>query len=299
MLRQQKQMAARKSESHLPGYSGRPRPKRSFGQNFLVHAPTINTIAGFVEVPSTTRTIVELGVGRGALTLALAEKAGPEGRVVGFELDRELVKWLRQEKVLPENTELRFGDMLDISLRELSREIGGPLVIAGNLPYNISSQVVIKLIEEKDVLQQAVLMFQKEVAERLVASPGSKKYGILSVLAGQCLEMKKLMDVPPGLFSPRPKVVSSVVEIKPAISEIEVGNRDIFRMVVKQAFAKRRKTVRNALLQLYSSCPQILDENLERSGIEPGLRAEMISIEKFALLARYSEECLYKQCNLN
>ncbi len=287
-------MTVRKAESHLQAKRERPRPKRSFGQNFLVHAPTVRTIAGFVQVPE-SRTIVELGVGRGALTSALAERAGHDGRVIGFEIDRELVKWLEQEKILAENTELRYGDMLDISFRELSVETGGPLVIAGNLPYNISSQVVMKLIEEKDVLQQAVLMFQKEVAERLVAGPGSKKYGILSVLAGQCFQMKKLMDVPPGLFSPRPKVVSSVVEIKPVSVKIHTGNRNIFRLVVKQAFSKRRKTVRNALAQLYSSCPQMLDQALESAEIDHRWRAEMISIEKFSLLARHSEECLNKK----
>jgi 16S rRNA (adenine1518-N6/adenine1519-N6)-dimethyltransferase len=239
--------------------------------------------------------VVELGVGRGALTRALADRVGPNGRVIGFELDRELVNWLRQEDVLPGNVELRFGDMLGISFTQLADELGGPLVIAGNLPYNISSQVVMKLVEEKDVLRQAVLMFQKEVAERLVAGPGSRKYGILSVLAGQCLDMKKLMDVPPGLFSPRPKVVSSVVEIKPAAAETDVGNRAIFRRVVKQAFAKRRKTVRNALLELYSPCPHLLDQVLARAEIDPRWRAEMISIEKFSRLARLSEEYLDKR----
>ena len=287
-------MPARSSETKGREGDGRPRPKRSFGQNFLVHTPTVNTIASFVQVPE-ARAVVELGVGRGALTRALADRVGPDGRVIGFELDRELVNWLRQEDVLPPNVELRFGDMLDISFTQLADELDGPLVIAGNLPYNISSQVVMKLVDEKDVLRQAVLMFQKEVAERLVAGPGSRKYGILSVLAGQCLDMKKLMDVPPGLFSPRPKVVSSVVEIKPAAAETDVGNRAVFRRVVKQAFAKRRKTVRNALLELYSPCPHLLDQALTRAEIDPRWRAEMISIEKFSRLARFSEEYLDKR----
>jgi len=273
---------------------GGPRPKRSFGQNFLVHPPTVNTIAGFVQIPE-NNTVVELGVGRGALTRALAQRVGSEGRVVGFELDRELVHWLEYEKVLPENVELRLRDMLEISFSELAGELCGRLVIAGNLPYNISTQVVLKLAGEKDALQQAVLMFQKEVAERLVAGPGSRKYGILSVLAGQCLDMRKLMDVPPGLFSPRPRVVSSVLEIKPAAYEVDVSRMDIFRLVVRQAFSKRRKTVRNALSQLFSGCHDLLDHALERAGIDPGWRAEMISIEKFALLSRFSEECICKK----
>ncbi len=272
----------------------RPRAKRAFGQNFLIHPPTINTIAGFVQIPE-NRTVIELGVGQGALTCELARRVGPEGRVIGFEIDRELIKWLGEEEILPENVELRHQDMLKISLRQLHAEIRGPIVIAANLPYNISTEIVFKLIEERDVLQQAVLMFQKEVAERLVAGPGSKKYGILSVLAKQCLNIKKLMDVPPSLFVPRPKVVSSVIEIRPSAREIDVGAEDVFRLVVKQAFSKRRKTVRNALHELYTQCPAMLDRALDSAGIDPAWRPEMIDVEAFARLARFSQDCLSKQ----
>ncbi len=287
-------MTPKRDKRRNPVSSGRPRPKRSFGQNFLVHRPTINTIAGFVQIPE-NRIVVELGVGQGALTCALARRVGPEGKVIGFEIDRELMEWLRKEKILPENVELRHQDMLTVSLRQLHAETKGPIVIAANLPYNISSQVVFKLIEERDVLQQAVLMFQKEVAERLVAGPGSKKYGVLSVLTRQCLNVKKLMDVPPGLFVPRPKVVSSVIEIRPSDREIDARSEDVFRLVVKQAFSKRRKTVRNALHELYSQCPAMLDRVLESAGIDPALRPEMINVESFALLARFSQGCLSKQ----
>ncbi len=272
----------------------RPRPKRSFGQNFLTHGPTINTIADFVQIPG-NRTVIELGVGRGALTRALAHRVGPDGRVIGFEIDRELVRWLRAEEILPENVELRHEDMLTISLSQLQSETGGPVVIAANLPYNISTEIVFKLIEERDMLQQAVLMFQKEVAERLIAGPGSKKYGVISVLVGQCMKVKKLMDVPPGLFSPRPKVVSSVIEIRPSDKSMDVGRKEVFRLVVKQAFSKRRKTIRNALRDLYSACPSMLDQALEKAGIDPAWRPEMIDVKAFALLARFSQSCLSKE----
>ncbi len=265
--------------------SSAPRAKRSFGQNFLVHEPTIRKIAGFVEVPE-NRTIIELGVGRGALTRELARQAGPEGRVIGYELDRELLSWLREHGELAPNVEIRHADMLEISFQDLAEETGGPLVIAGNLPYNISSQVVIRLIDEKKWLKQAVFMFQKEVAMRLSAAPGSRQYGILSVLAGQCLEVRKLMDVSPGLFSPRPKVMSTVLEFVPLEQEIPVKDRALFRTVVKQAFSKRRKTIKNSLSQLFAAHPAgTVEEILRLAGIDPACRAETVSIKKFALLS--------------
>jgi 16S rRNA (adenine1518-N6/adenine1519-N6)-dimethyltransferase len=214
--------------------------------------------------------------------------------VIGYEVDRELIEWLKQEEKLPENVEIRFQDMLTISLKALARESGVPVVIAGNLPYNISAHVVIKLVEEKDFLGRAVLMFQKEVAERLIAGPGTKKYGILSVLAGQCLSIRRLMDVPPGVFSPRPKVMSSVLEITPRADEIVVSSHDVFRLIVKQAFSKRRKTIRNALAQLFAPRMDLLENVLAQAEIAPGLRAEMISVKKFADLARISQDYLGK-----
>ena len=267
-----------------PGGSA-PRAKRSFGQNFLVHTPTVKTIAGFVRIPQ-NRTVVELGVGRGALTKAISERVGHGGRIIGFELDRELVEWLKEQDELLPNVEVRFKDMLDVSFSELASETGGPLVIAGNLPYNISTQVVIKLIDERKCIEQAVFMFQKEVAQRLAAGPGSKQYGVLSVLTGQCMKVKKLMDVPPGLFSPRPKVMSSVVEFIPLAHEIPVKDRELFRKLVKQAFSKRRKTIRNALSHIFPDGNSDLIENcLIKAGIDPGWRAEAVAIKNYALLS--------------
>lgn len=286
-------MTGKSPETNSMRRTPRPGPKRSLGQNFLIHPPTIKTIAKFVHIPQ-NRTVVELGVGRGALTRELIRRTGPGGRVIGYELDRELTTWLEREKILSDGVELRIQDMLDIPLRELCTELSGPLVIAGNLPYNISSQVVIKLIEEKECLQQAVLMFQKEVAERLIAGPGSKKYGILSVLAGHCFHVRKLMDVPPGLFSPKPKVISSVVEITGRVEGIRVNNYDIFKLTVKQAFAKRRKTIKNALSHLFASYPGALDRILIQAEIDGKARAETISIKKFIILARISQGYLVK-----
>ncbi len=267
------------------GGKQRPRPKRSFGQNFLVHAPTIRAIAGFVEVPE-SRTVVELGAGQGALTRQLAAVVGQNGRVIAYELDRELVEWLRTSGGLDANTEIRFQDMLTISLEDLAHETGGKLTLVGNLPYNISSQVLLKLVDQREWLNQAVFMFQKEVAERLTAGPGSRKYGILSVLAGQCLEIRKLMDVPPGMFFPRPRVVSQVVEIRVGEDPVTVEDQEVFRLVVKQAFGQRRKTVKNALSRLFAHDIRVLERLLKDSGIDPGVRAENISIKKFAELAR-------------
>ena len=260
---------------------GFPLPKRSLGQNFLVHQGTIETIVELSGIQHGDR-VVELGAGLGAMTRELSKKAA---KVIGLEIDERLIKWVREKRPLPENVELRHSDILRVSFQGLAEEMGGTLKIIGNLPYNISSQVVFKLIEERNHIKKATLMFQKEVAERLVSRPGSKAYGILSVVTGYCADVTRLMDIPPGLFRPRPKVTSTLIQMEFREPVIVATDFAFFKNIVRQAFQKRRKKLINALKGLASFSQDEILHALEVCGIDPGYRAEVLSIENFVTLS--------------
>ncbi|MEA1868337.1 MAG: 16S rRNA (adenine(1518)-N(6)/adenine(1519)-N(6))-dimethyltransferase RsmA [Thermodesulfobacteriota bacterium] len=256
-------------------------PKRSLGQNFLVHQGTIETIVELSDIQPGDR-VVELGTGLGAMTGELSKKAS---RVIGLEIDKRLIKWVREKRPLPGNVELRHSDILRVSFQGLAEEMGSTLKIIGNLPYNISSQVVFKLIAERNHINRATLMFQKEVAERLVSCPGSKAYGILSVLTGYCANITRLMDIPPGLFRPRPKVTSTLVQMEFREPVIVATDFAFFKNIVRQAFQKRRKKLINALKGPASFSQDEILHALGVCGIDPGYRAEVLSIEDFVTLS--------------
>ncbi|MCD4755832.1 MAG: 16S rRNA (adenine(1518)-N(6)/adenine(1519)-N(6))-dimethyltransferase RsmA [Deltaproteobacteria bacterium] len=260
---------------------GFPLPKRSLGQNFLVHQGTIETIVKLSGIQPGDR-VIELGAGLGAMTGELSKKAL---KVIGLEIDERLIKWVCEKRPLPGNVELRHSDILRVSFQGLAEEMGGTLKIIGNLPYNISSQVVFKLIEERNYINRATLMFQKEVAERLVSCPGSKAYGILSVVTGYCADVTRLMDIPPGLFRPRPKVTSTLVQMEFREPVIVATDFAFFKNIVRQAFQKRRKKLINALKGLASFSQDEILHALEVCGIDPGYRAEVLSIENFVTLS--------------
>jgi 16S rRNA (adenine1518-N6/adenine1519-N6)-dimethyltransferase len=261
-----------------PGF---PLPKRSLGQNFLVHQGTIETIVKLSGIQPGDR-VVELGAGLGAMTRELSKTAS---RVIGLEIDERLIKWVREKRPLPGNVELRHSDILRVSFQGLAEELGGTLKIIGNLPYNISSQVIFKLIEERSHINQAILMLQKEVAERLVSGPGSKAYGILSVVAGYCADITRLMNMPPGLFCPRPKVTSTLIQLEFKEPVVIATDFACFKNIVRQAFQKRRKKLINALKGLATFSQDEILHALEVCGIDPGYRAEVLSIENFVILS--------------
>ena len=266
------------TNTYKPGF---PLPKRSLGQNFLVHQGTIETIVELSGIKPGDR-VVELGAGLGAMTRELSKKASG---VIGLEIDERLIKWVREKRPLPGNVELRHSDILRVSFQGLAEEMGGTLKIIGNLPYNISSQVVFKLIEERNQIKRATLMFQKEVAERLVSRPGCKAYGILSVVTGYCADVTRLMDIPPGLFRPRPKVTSTLVQMEFREPVVVAADFAFFKNIVRQAFQKRRKKLINALKGLASFSQDEILHALEVCGIDPGYRAEVLSIENFVNLS--------------
>ncbi len=249
------------------------RARKRFGQNFLHDVHWIGRIAKAVAAQP-GEDIIEIGPGQAALTRELIAGAG---KVRAVEIDRDLAAWLKE--TFADTLELIEADALTLDWSSLGR--GKPLRIVGNLPYNISSPLLFKLLEAADNVRDQHFMLQKEVVDRMVAQPGSKTYGRLSVMLQWRYRMSKLFDVPPGAFNPPPKVMSSVVRMIPKAKE-DVPEVDfaLFSSVVAFAFGQRRKTVRNALSALLSA------EEITTCNVDPGARAEALPLEAFAAMAR-------------
>lgn len=263
-------------------------PHKSLGQNFL----TNNQVAiRIVEEAGITKTdnIIELGVGLASLTMPLAARAA---RVIGLEIDPGIIAWHREQQLLPANVDLRHQDLLDANFRELADENGGPLKIVANLPYSVSSPLLFKLLDNADCLDWAVLMVQKEVADRLTAPRNTKEYGILTVLFAPLATITRLFLVGPGNFHPKPKVDSAVIRIHFDQSAKEVFTPTqwtIFKKLVKSAFQQRRKTLLNALAaspNLFPGGKPQLSTLLQTAGIEARNRAEDLLAADFMKLTQ-------------
>ncbi|AEH46054.1 dimethyladenosine transferase [Thermodesulfatator indicus DSM 15286] len=252
--------------------------KKSLGQNFLADPKIAEKIVSLSELPS-GKTVVELGVGLGTLTYALAKVAK---RVIGFELDQNLIEILEKERFLPPNVEIRHGDILKLDYQALAEEIGEKLIIFGNLPYYLSSRLLWNLIQERKDIDFCVFMFQKEVAERLMARPGTKDYGPLSVLLALTAKVKKLMELSPGCFYPPPEVRSSLIKIK-FINNSLPNEKELLK-VLKASFASRRKKLVTNLKALGLSKEEARNL-LEEINVSSNARAEELSPEKFLALA--------------
>ena len=225
----------------------KPRKKKSLGQHFLRDKHMIFKIADTVPAGDYDH-VVEIGPGDGALTEQLKEKYK---NLTAIEIDRVMVNHLKE--YLPELHIIK-EDILNVDWGELATEIGRPIHVVGNLPYYITSQILFSLLSYRTHLQTATLMMQKEVADRIVAEPGNKTYGILSVQSQLMCTPKVLFDVPPEVFSPSPKVMSSVIRLsfnKPYLS----CSDDHLKTVVRTAFNQRRKKLSNALKPLGVTLP--------------------------------------------
>ena len=268
--------------------AGKLAPKKRFGQNFLVHQPTVDAIIA-LAAPDPGATIVELGVGLGALTIPLARRVK---RVIGIEIDAGIVKMHEEKGDLPANVRLVHDDLLRTDFRALAEECGGRLRIIANLPYSISNPLLFKLVDHHDCMHDAVLMLQKEVADRLCASPGTKSYGVLSALLPLFAGTRRLMRVGPEQFHPRPKVESAVVRVDFTAPQ-EPGRIDgldftRLRRLVKGAFQQRRKTLVNSLAAagVGGGDKPAVRAILDRAGIAPDRRADQLSAAEYAALCR-------------
>ena len=249
------------------------RPKKYLGQHFLTDKNIARKIVEALEiVEGEPNRVIEIGPGMGVLTEFLFVRPSLDLHLV--EIDRESVTHL-QEKFPGLDGRIHLADFLNLDLKNFP----GPLSIIGNFPYNISSQIFFSVLDHRDQVQQVVCMIQKEVADRICASHGSKVYGILSILLQAYYDIEFLFKVSPGVFRPPPKVMSAVIRLKRNQREKLDCDEVLFQQVVKQAFQKRRKTLRNALKHL--NLPSSLDA-LELMSRRP----EQLSVDDFIFLTK-------------
>lgn len=259
-------------------------PKKSLGQHFLTQPHQAARIVAALDLCADD-VVVEVGPGLGALTGLLARDAG---RLVALEVDRELADYLAGEFRGQPGVAVLCQDVLTFDLAALAREAGRPLKVAGNLPYQITSPLLFKLTAAKEAVRLAVLMMQQEVAERLIAAPGGKDYGILSVILQYHFTLVRLFTLGPGNFYPPPKVDSTVVSLAPRRPEPQADDPNLLARVVKAAFGQRRKTLKNSLTAGAASLglsPEALLTTLKALGLDPGRRAETLSVAEFVALS--------------
>jgi 16S rRNA (adenine1518-N6/adenine1519-N6)-dimethyltransferase len=260
------------------------RARKHLGQHFLADPSTADMIVARSNL-SPSDIVLEIGAGLGALTIPVARAVA---KVVAVEKDAQLVELLQTELLVHNinNVELRQADFLRCNLHGLAEEMQQPLVVMGNLPYRISTQVLLRLVAHRDLVERAVLMFQKELAERLKAGPGKKDYGRLTVTLGYCAEITSIARVEAGLFFPQPGVDSEVLEIKfTSTPSHAVVDESLLFKVVKAAFGRRRKTLKNALRSAELAVPaDLILPALEQAGIDPRRRAETLTVSEYVAL---------------
>jgi 16S rRNA (adenine1518-N6/adenine1519-N6)-dimethyltransferase len=270
-------------------------PKSKLGQNFLRDQQAIRRIVAALGDCS-DRTVIEIGPGMGAITRELAARAG---KVLALEYDRDLASRLMVELSGSEtkdgsasatsNVEIKTVDVLSFDFAAAASSANQRLIVAGNLPYYITSPILLKLADNAAVLDRAVLMVQREVADRVAAAPGSRDYGLLSVAVQMHGPVERLFTLPPSAFSPPPQVHSTVFRWRfaPRFNELNV-DRDAFLRFLRQIFAAKRKTLSNNL-RAAGVDPLVAENALSQAGIDSKARAEAVPVETIAALWRILE----------
>jgi 16S rRNA (adenine1518-N6/adenine1519-N6)-dimethyltransferase len=279
-------MRARFRSPANPGELRRGRPRKRFGQHFLEPA----WVAKLVDAidPSTDDAFIEIGPGRGAITGPLATRAT---RVVAVEVDRDLAAELVRRQI--PNLTVVVADVLEVDLGELATRLLGaspdrPVRVVGNLPYNISSPILFRLLAasaETKAMRDATLMLQREVADRLIAVPGTGEYGVLTVLTALGADVTAVLNLPPGAFRPTPKVRSSVVRLTFRPTSVPVREPKVLVELVRSVFTQRRKTMANALSRFATSQGMEAKAALEAAGIDSMRRPETLQLIELARLA--------------
>jgi 16S rRNA (adenine1518-N6/adenine1519-N6)-dimethyltransferase len=252
--------------------------RHALGQHFLASPAVLRKIVEIIS-PRREDVMIEIGAGKGVLTVALAERAG---RVIAIEKDGRLIPELR--RAVPGNVEVVEGDALTFDFRGTLRAAGIAAVrVAGNLPYSISSPILRRVLEERDLFTDCVFLLQKEVAARIPAGPGSKKYAPLSILLQNYFEARVELTVAPGSFSPPPRVQSALLSLRRRPAPLHaVAGEPLYRAFLRAAFAKRRKQLRKNLERHAGA--DALAVAFERCGLLPSVRAEQVTPETFAAL---------------
>jgi 16S rRNA (adenine1518-N6/adenine1519-N6)-dimethyltransferase len=257
-------------------------PRKRFSQNFLTDK---NIAIRIVECLGLNEddTVIEIGPGMGILTEGLLESGA---KIIAIEIDRDLAGKLGERFCDYSNLEIISADALKISYKELAVRYKKRIKLVSNLPYNISTPIIFKLLEDQDIFSMFLFMLQREVAQRIVSAPDTKDYGVLSVMVQLLADVKSEFDVPPSSFFPLPKVYSSVVRFnildRP---RVDVGDIVFFKRVVKASFGQRRKTLLNALKSFDIKQPQLI-ELLSKTNIHSKRRGETLILEEFAILSR-------------
>ena len=253
---------------------GKVRAKKHLGQHFLNDLNIAQKIADSLQHQA-YKQVLEIGPGMGVLTQFLLQK---DNEVFVIEIDTESVVYLKTH--FPQlNNHIIEGDFLKLPLNEIFKE---PFALIGNFPYNISSQILFKALEHKDIIPEIAGMFQKEVAERLASQPGNKNYGIISVLLQAYYDIEYLFTVNEDVFTPPPKVKSGVIRLIRKENQTLDCDEKLFKRVIKTAFNQRRKTLRNALKSI-----TLVDERKAEPYL--GLRAEQLSVDDFIQLTQSFE----------
>ncbi|HEY6176435.1 MAG TPA: 16S rRNA (adenine(1518)-N(6)/adenine(1519)-N(6))-dimethyltransferase RsmA [Kofleriaceae bacterium] len=258
--------------------------KKRFGQNFLISDRVFRAIVD-ATVASDDDWIVEIGAGLGTLTARLAERV-PEGKVIALERDPDMVTVLRGELGGVENVDIEAVDALRYDLRMAARWRGAAVAVCGNLPYHIAAPLLFRVVEARDVVRCAVVMIQKEMADRIVAVPGTKAYGALGVMIRTYADVATVAKVGAGSFVPPPKVDSTVIKLVPLAGgapRVALADAEHYGRVVHAAFGQRRKTLRNALRTIHDDAE--IDAALRSTGIDGGRRGETLDIAEFAALS--------------
>ena len=279
--------AAPRAPARRPATRGRT---RALGQHFLRDRAVVDRILDLVR-PTAGDLVVEIGPGRGALTQALAVRAG---RLLALEIDAPLAAALQQRFAGASSVEIRQADARQFDyagLRALVPDAAGRVLIVGNLPYSVGKPILAALVESRGAIDEMALMLQKEVAERVAAAPGSKTYGALSVLTQVAASARLAYSVPPGAFSPPPQVDSAVLYLRMHREPpVPVADPARFATVVRAAFSQRRKSLANALAAGLAVSAESARRQAELAGIDPGRRAETLSLAEFARLAAQTVE---------
>ena len=250
--------------------------KKKFGQNFIIDENIINGIITKAEIDDETL-VIEIGPGAGSLTNGIAKKAK---NVLCYEIDTTLENMLKDNLKEYNNIEIIFGDFLNANvIEDIKKYNYKKLYVVANLPYYITTPIILKLIEDKIMPDKIVVMVQKEVGDRFKAKPGTKDYSSLSVYLNYYFSITKLMDISRNVFMPKPNVDSIVVEFKKNENNIKLNDKDVFFKLVRDSFVQKRKTLRNNLKNYDLNK---IEEVLKKHNFDLSVRAEQISIEIFA-----------------